>query len=119
MIKELETLDLSKYTENSANLVKKELANASNVLSNEEATKTEVDEAVENLRKAKESLVEKDNSSNSNETNSNDVDSLSRDENNKNLPKTGEIISSSVILIIAGVLIFGGILIFKKKKILK
>ena len=108
MIKELEALDLSKYTEKSANFVKKELANASKVLSNKEATKTEVDEAVENLRRAKESLVEKDNSSNSNET-----------ESNENLPKTGDVISSSVILIIAGVLIFGGVLIFKKKKILK
>ena len=108
LIKELEALDLSKYTEKSANFVKKELANASKVLSNKEATKTEVDEAVENLRRAKESLVEKDNSSNSNET-----------ESNENLPKTGDVISSSVILIIAGVLIFGGVLIFKKKKILK
>ena len=119
LIRELEALDLSKYTEKSANFVKKELANASKVLSNKEATKTEVDEAVENLRRAKESLVEKDNSSNSNETESNDLDSLSRDESNEKLPKTGDVVSSSVILIIAGVLIFGGVLIFKKKKILK
>ena len=117
LIKEVEGLDLSKYTTKSVNLMKKELAKARVVLNNKEATEDEVNEAVENLRNAKESLVAKSDVSNNKDSESNFTSSENK--NDSNLPKTGNVISSEVILIIASILAFGGILILKKKSELK
>ena len=118
LIKEIEELDLSKYTTKSVNMMKKELANASVVLNNKEATEEEVNEAVENLRSAKGALVEKDyiSNSNENENDNNSNNNSSIDKNNESLPKTGDIVSSSVNLIILGLLTVGGTFILRKKE---
>ena len=118
LIKEIEELDLSKYTTKSVNMMKKELANASVVLNNKEATEEEVNEAVENLRSAKGALVEKDyiSNSNENENDNNSNNNSSIDKNNESLPKTGDIVSSSVNLIISGLLTVGGTFILRKKE---
>lgn len=116
LIKEVEGLDLSKYTIKSVNLMKKELANASVVLNNKEATEEEVNKAVENLRNAKGALVAKDYISNSNENKNDNNGNSNINKNNESLPKTGDIVSSSVNVIISGLLTVGGALILRKKE---
>ena len=57
LIKEVESIDLSKYTVKSAKGVRMALDDANKVLGNKEATEADVNKALSNLKNAKNSLV--------------------------------------------------------------
>ncbi|CAM2076340.1 MAG: exo-alpha-sialidase [uncultured Clostridium sp.] len=76
LIKEVSSIDLSKYTAKSAEIVEKALEDANKVLNNEEATEKEVNTALENLKNAKNSLVaSSDSNSNTNSNQNSNSDS--------------------------------------------
>ena len=76
LIKEVSSIDLSKYTAKSAEVVEKALEDANKVLANEEATEKEVNIALENLKNAKNSLVaSSDSNSNTNSNQNSNSDS--------------------------------------------
>ena len=70
LINKAESLDSSKYTEESFNAVKKALEEANAVFANEDATIEEIEVAEENLRKAMNSLQANSGSGNNNSGNS-------------------------------------------------
>lgn len=120
LINKVKDMDLSKYTKESVNNLKVALAKASEVLANDKATQKEIDKAASELEVAKANLVTKTNGTNSSNGNSNNQSS-NGDKGDTNLsstlPKTGAIISSTIILVLAGVVIVIGIVMMKKKKI--
>lgn len=120
LINKVKDMDLSKYTKESVNNLNVALAKASEVLANDKATQKEIDKAASELEVAKANLVTKTNGTNSSNGNSNNQSS-NGDKGDTNLsstlPKTGAIISSTIILVLAGVVIVIGIVMMKKKKI--
>jgi LPXTG-motif cell wall-anchored protein len=122
LIKEVELLDQTKYTEESWNVMMDALAKAKEVANNENATQEEVNEAYRNLENAKNSLVEKDNNNGKpgNGDNNGDGSSNGNNEGKPNnggkLPSTGG--TSSVALSLLGIaMATSGMFISKKKKI--
>ena len=120
LIKEVESIDLSKYTTKSAKAVEKALEKANEVLKNEEATQEEVDMALANLKEAKNSLVASESTSNSNNSgvnggsnsNNNGVNGSS---SSGKLPKTGRIGGAGTL--ISGIIALVGGLGLSRKKI--
>ena len=119
LIKEVESIDLSKYTTKSAKAVEKALEKANEVLKNEEATQEEVDMALANLKEAKNSLVASESTSNSNNSG---VNGSSNSNNNGvngssssgKLPKTGTIGGAGTL--ISGIIaLVGGLGLSRKK----
>ncbi len=89
LIKEVQGIDLSKYTAKSVERLKRSLEEGTKVLANEEATEKEVNTALENLKDAKNSLVA---SSDSNSNTNNNIDSSGTSTGNSStgkLPQTG------------------------------
>ena len=122
LIKEVESIDLSKYTVKSANGVRRALDDANKVLANKEATEADVNKALSNLKNAKNSLVAS-SESNSNEDSSTGSGSSSDSNNNGgtsgtttgSLPKTGS--AGAVGAVISGVVaLLGGLGLSRKKK---
>ncbi|WP_066676875.1 discoidin domain-containing protein [Clostridium septicum] len=132
LIKEVNNIDLSKYTQGSVAKLNKELSKAMEVLNNEEATQKDVDKAVKNLRKAKDNLVAKgDNSqgnqnngnnnsggnSNSGGSNSNGGNSNSTSGNKLNtIPQTGGMASAATVLVLGALASVAGVTMIKKRK---
>ena len=119
LIKEVESIDLSKYTVKSANGVRRALDDANKVLANKEATEADVNKALSNLKNAKNSLVA---SSDSNSNESSGTGSSSSSNNNGgtsgtttgSLPKTGS--AGAVAAVISGVVaLLGGLGLSRKK----
>lgn len=122
LINKVKDMDLSKYTKESVNNLNVALAKASEVLANDKATQKEIDKAASELEVAKANLVTKSNGTNSSNGNTNNQSS-NGDKGDKGdtnlsstLPKTGAIISSTIILVLAGVVIVVGIVMMKKRK---
>ena len=121
LIKEVESIDLSKYTVKSAKGVRMALDDANKVLGNKEATEADVNKALSNLKNAKNSLVAS-SESNSNEDASTGSGSSSDSNNNGgtsgtttgSLPKTGS--AGAVAAVISGVVaLLGGLGLSRKK----
>ena len=119
LIKEVESIDLAKYTTKSAKAVEKSLEKANEVLKNEEATQEEVDMALANLKEAKNSLVASESTSNSNNSG---VNGSSNSNNNGvngssssgKLPKTGTVGGAGTL--ISGIIaLVGGLGLSRKK----
>ena len=117
LIKDFESIDLSKYTDKSVKILKKALEDANKVLDNEEVTEKEVNTALENLKNAKNSLVASSDSntnlgqsSNSSTNNSSSGNSITG-----KLPQTGTA-GVAVSLISAITALLGGIGLSRKKK---
>ena len=122
LIKEVESIDLSKYTVKSANGVRRALDDANKVLANKEATEADVNKALSNLKNAKNSLVASSESdSNSNESSGTGSSSSSNNNGGTSgtttgsLPKTGS--AGAVGAVISGVVaLLGGLGLSRKKK---
>lgn len=117
LIKEIESIDLSKYTGKSVEVVERALEDANRVLANEEATEKEVNTALENLKNAKNSLVASSDSntnlgqsSNSSINNSSSGNSITG-----KLPQTGTA-GVAVSLISAITTLLSGVGLIGKKK---
>ncbi len=117
LIKDVQGIDLSKYTGKSVEGVEKALEDANRVLANEEATEKEVNTALENLKNAKNSLVASSDSntnlgqsSNSSTNNSSSGNSITG-----KLPQTGTS-GVTVSLISAITALLSGIGLIGKKK---
>lgn len=117
LIKDVQGIDLSKYTGKSVEGVEKALEDANRVLANEEATEKEVNTALENLKNAKNSLVASSDSntnlgqsSNSSTNNSSSGNSIIG-----KLPQTGTS-DVTVSLISAITALLSGIGLIGKKK---
>ncbi len=119
LIKEVESIDLSKYTVKSAKGVRMALDDANKVLANKEASEDDVNKALTSLKNAKNSLVA---SSDSNSNESSGTGSSSSSNNNGgtsgtttgSLPKTGS--AGAVAAVISGVVaLLGGLGLSRKK----
>ena len=76
LIKDIESIDLSKYTGKSVEILEKALEDSNKVLANKEVTEKEVNTALENLKNAKNSLVaSSDSNSNTNSNQNSNTDS--------------------------------------------
>lgn len=75
LIKEVQGIDLSKYTAKSVERLKMFLEEGTMVLANEEATEKEVNTALENIKDAKNSLVASSDSNSNNNSNENSNES--------------------------------------------
>lgn len=133
LIKEVESLDKSKYTEESWNVMIDALAKAKEVANNENATQEEVDEAYRNLENAKNSLVknedkpgdgnkpgdgDKPGEGNNNGDGSNNENNDGKPNDEGKLPNTGG--NSPVVIGLLGLaLSASGVAIFKKKNKIK
>ena len=85
LIKEVKSIDLSKYTAKSVERVKKALEDGTKVLANEESTEKEVNTALENLKNAKSSLVaSSDLNLNTNSNQNSNADSNANTDSNVN-----------------------------------
>lgn len=133
LIKDVQGIDLSKYTGKSVEVVEKALEDANRVLSNEEATEKEVNTALENLKNAKNSLVASSDSNsntnsnqnsntdsnvNSNSSTNNNVDSSSTSTGSSTagkLPQTGTA-GVAVSLMSAITALLSGVGLIRKKK---
>lgn len=111
LVKEVESIDLSKYTVNSANKVRKALEKAKKVLANKEATQEEVDSALEELRISKNSLVA---NAGSNSSNNNSGSSNNGNVDGGKLPQAGSPIVGGTLL--SGLIaLLGGVALNKKR----
>lgn len=119
LIKDVQGIDLSKYTGKSIKVVEKALEDANRVLSNEEATEKEVNTALENLKNAKNSLVaSSDLNSNTNlgqSSNSSKNNSSSENSITGKLPQTGTA-GVTVSLMSAIIALLSGVGLIRKKK---
>lgn len=120
-IKEVETLDSSKYTAKTWKVLKKALDDAKKVLEDEDVAEKEIVNAVEALEEAKNALKENTTINNNTNDESNNSGSITTNPgintnlNNNNLPKTGDLtgVLGSVIGLAIGTV---GITCIKKKK---
>ena len=134
LINKMESLDSSKYTSETWAVLEAELANAKNVLNNEEATSEEVDNAEKALRTAFDGLLANatddnngsgnsgsngNNGNNGNGGNSGNGNKPSekpqKPGNNSGLPQTGGT-SSVLAVVFGGILAAGGALLGRKNK---
>lgn len=90
LIKEVSSIDLSKYTAKSAEIVEKALEDANKVLNNEEATEKEVNKALENLKNAKNSLVASSDSNSNTNSNQNSNSDSNANSNSANLSRNNK-----------------------------
>lgn len=140
LINKAEAIDVSKYTKESVNKLNEKLAEVKSVLDNKEATQEEVDKASDELELALAGLElakgnNNENAGNNGTNNGSTGDDNTNDENtggnsdnsnnsggdntgkgDSNLPATGEVVSSTQIILLAVVLIAGGIFIMKQRK---
>ena len=141
LINKVKEIDLSKYTEASAKNVKIALAKAEEVIKDEEANDSVVANVLSNLEKAVDNLVVKDDKPSGEQPNTDkpndeqtnteqpntdkpnneqvntDKPNNEKSENNKELPKTGDVTSLAQIIILAVLLSVGGMVILKRKNI--
>ncbi|MGG7142445.1 LamG-like jellyroll fold domain-containing protein [Clostridium nigeriense] len=103
------------YTEDSWKDFEVALNNAKEVLDNKKASQSMVEEAINNLDIAVKSLKVKDNDTSKEEDNVDITDK--EEESNNELPKTGIIVSSNIMLVLAVLLSSTGIIILGRKKI--
>ena len=130
LINKMESLDSSKYTSETWAVLESELANAKNILANEEATSEDVDNAEKALRTAFDGLLanatDDNNGSGNNGNNGNsgngNGNKLSekpqkpgKPGNDSSLPKTGGA-SSALAVVFGGILAAGGALLGRKNK---
>ena len=117
LINKAESLDSSKYTEESFNAVKKALEEANAVFANEDATIEEIEVAEENLRKAMNSLQANSGSGNNNSGNSGSTNNSGNNGNSSNsgkLPQTGG--TPAVAVGLFGTILAGIGAVFSRKK---
>ena len=123
LIKEVESIDLSKYTVKSANGVRMALDDANKVLANKDASEDDVNKALTSLKNAKNSLVASSDSNSDSNSGSNSNNNGSTTNGNSNgvnsttgkLPKTGTA-GVAGTLISGGVALIGGLGLSRKKK---
>ena len=123
LIKEVESIDLSKYTVKSANGVRMALDDANKVLANKDASEDDVNKALTSLKNAKNSLVASSDSNSDSNSGSNSNNNGSTTNGNSNggnsttgkLPKTGTV-GVAGTLISGGVALIGGLGLSRKKK---
>lgn len=133
LINKMESLDSSKYTSETWAVLEAELANAKNILANEEATSEDVDNAEKALRTAFDGLLanatDDNNGSGNNGNNGNNGNSGNgngnkpsekpqkpgKPGNDSSLPKTGGA-SSALAVVFGGILAAGGALLGRKNK---
>lgn len=131
LINKANNIDLSKYTESSAENVKVALSMANEILNDVEANKEMVEKAYKNLELAISSLEEKtndssgngDNEENGNNNGNNDGNSTGNNKPGKGeqgtiekIPNTGEMVSSAIVVFLGAVMSATGVIIAKKKK---
>ncbi|MDY3361830.1 MAG: carbohydrate binding domain-containing protein, partial [Clostridium celatum] len=117
LINKAESLDSSKYTEESFNAVKKALEEANVVFANEDATIEEIEVAEANLRKAMNSLQANSGSGNNNSGNSGSTNNSGNNGNSSNsgkLPQTGG--TPAVAVGLFGTILAGIGAVFSRKK---
>ncbi|MCI6692556.1 MAG: glycoside hydrolase N-terminal domain-containing protein [Clostridium sp.] len=120
LINKARVLDESKYTTESINRLNLQISNSKAVLSNEEVTQKEVDEAEKELELtlANLELVKGNDSGSAIDSpvnNSNDKSDINGKNNNSNeLPNTGEV-SAALIGVYGTIILLVGVYIFKKK----
>lgn len=130
LINKMESLDSSKYTSETWAVLEAELANAKNILANEEATSEDVDNAEKALRTAFDGLLANatddnngsgNNGNNGNSGNGNGNNPSEKPQkpgkpgNDSSLPKTGGA-SSALAVVFGGILAAGGALLGRKNK---
>lgn len=127
LINKMESLDSSKYTSETWAVLEAELANAKNILANEEATSEDVDNAEKALRTAFDGLLanatDDNNGSGNNGNNGNSgngngnkpSEKPQKPGNDSSLPKTGGA-SSALAVVFGGILAAGGALLGRKNK---
>lgn len=130
LINKMESLDSSKYTSETWAVLEAELANAKNILANEEATSEDVDNAEKALRTAFDGLLANatddnngsgNNGNNGNSGNGNGNKPSEKPQkpgkpgNDSSLPKTGRA-SSALAVVFGGILAAGGALLGRKNK---
>lgn len=130
LINKMESLDSSKYTSETWAVLEAELANAKNILANEEATSEDVDNAEKALRTAFDGLLANatddnngsgNNGNNGNSANGNGNNPSEKPQkpgkpgNDSSLPKTGGA-SSALAVVFGGILAAGGALLGRKNK---
>lgn len=130
LINKMESLDSSKYTSETWAVLEAELANAKNILANEEATSEDVDNAEKALRTAFDGLLANatddnngsgNNGNNGNSANGNGNKPSEKPQkpgkpgNDSSLPKTGGA-SSALAVVFGGILAAGGALLGRKNK---
>lgn len=130
LINKMESLDSSKYTSETWAVLEAELANAKNILANEEATSEDVDNAEKALRTAFDGLLANatddnngsgNNGNNGNSGNGNGNKPSEKPQkpgkpgNDSSLPKTGGA-SSALAVVFGGILAAGGALLGRKNK---
>ena len=130
LINKMESLDSSKYTSETWAVLESELANAKNILANEEATSEDVDNAEKALRTAFDGLLANatddnngsgNNGNNGNSGNGNGNKPSEKPQkpgkpgNDSSLPKTGGA-SSALAVVFGGILAAGGALLGRKNK---
>ena len=125
LINKAESIDESKYTEESFGMLKEKLKEARVVIDNEEASQEEVDEKVKELELALDNLEllkQDDNSGNNgsgtaNNNNNNNAgsDSIGEENNSNKLPSTGGT-SSAVVGLFGTIISIVGVAVLKKKR---
>lgn len=130
LINKMESLDSSKYTSETWAVLEAELANAKNILANEEAISEDVDNAEKALRTAFDGLLTNatddnngsgNNGNNGNSGNGNGNKPSEKPQkpgkpgNDSSLPKTGGA-SSALAVVFGGILAAGGALLGRKNK---
>lgn len=130
LINKMESLDSSKYTSETWAVLEAELANAKNILANEEATSEDADNAEKALRTAFDGLLANatddnngsgNNGNNGNSANGNGNNPSEKPQkpgkpgNDSSLPKTGGA-SSALAVVFGGILAAGGALLGRKNK---
>lgn len=119
LINKAKAVDLSKYTEKSANELKIQLARASEVFANEEATQEEINKATRSLDTALNDLIAKGDGNGGFENNGNGSGTETPSDSNKTpdngkLPATG--VESGPWTMVAFIsIIIGSILIYRKR----
>lgn len=120
LIKEVESIDLSKYTVKSANGVRMALDDANKVLANKEASEDDVNKALTSLKNAKNSLVASSDSNSDSNSNSNNNGSATNGNSNGGnsttgkLPQTGT--AGAAGTLISGIVaLIGGLGLSRKK----
>lgn len=122
LIKEVESIDLSKYTVKSANGVRRALDDANKVLANKEASEDDVNKALTSLKNAKNSLVASSDSNSDSNSGSNSNNNGSTTNGNSNggnsttgkLPQTGT--AGVAGTLISGIVaLIGGLGLSRKK----
>ncbi|MGN0026533.1 MAG: LPXTG cell wall anchor domain-containing protein, partial [Clostridium sp.] len=119
LINKSETIDTSKYTKESINILNLSLANAKAILMNDEATQEEVDKATLEISSAIDNLVEINNDKIDDDDKTDGKAGNNKNNSGKgntdNLPNTGAVIGGLSSMVAIALTTIGAVL-FKKKE---